>query len=187
VNPHFRDPKRLPTGFAALLEDMWLRLVEMEDRETSKRVIDGLGVLAIAGEALPLSIVASLLGWEHPADIATVKRHALQFLLEERADWHGGEARYRPFHEATREFLTSGDHMWLQVRRNHHKLLAEGLAAWHLRMTRMVSSVSTRRGMRSCIFRPRGTGVGSQLFSVICGMAPPRSTPWGLLSFLAAS
>ena len=130
ANPQFRDPNRLPIGFAALLEDMWLKLVEMEDRHTSRHVIDGLGLLATAGEALPLSTVASLLGWDHPADIANFKRFALQFLLEEHADWHGGEARYRPFHEATREFLTTGDHMSPEGRRKNHSLLAEGLASW---------------------------------------------------------
>jgi WD40 repeat protein len=130
VNPQFRDPRRIPIGFEALLEQMWLRLAEMDDRETSKHAIDGLGLLAIAGEALPLSTVASLLDWDHPADISNFKRYALPFLLEENADWHGGEARYRPFHEATREFLTTGDHMWPEVRRKNHSLLASRLAVW---------------------------------------------------------
>jgi WD40 repeat protein len=130
VNPQFRDPQRLPVGFAALLEEMWLRIVELDDRRTSKQVIDGLGLLAIAAEALPLSIVARLLGWDHPADIVDFKRHALPFLLEESAAWHGGEARYRPFHEATREFLTAGLRMWPEVRRAKEELLARRLAAW---------------------------------------------------------
>lgn len=130
VNPQFRDPNRIPIGFESLLEDMWLRLVEMEDRRTSKHVIEGLGLLAVAGESLPLSTIASLLEWDHPADITDFKRNALQFLLEEHADWHAGEARYRPFHEATRTFLTSPDHMLPQGRRNNHSLLARGLARW---------------------------------------------------------
>jgi WD40 repeat protein len=125
-----RDPKRVPVGFAALLEDMWLRLVELKDRAASGQALDGLGLLAIAGEALPLSTVAQLLDWTHPADVAAFKRHALPFLLEEEAEWHGGEARYRPFHESTREFLTSGEHMSPNVRRRWHELLARRLAAW---------------------------------------------------------
>ena len=43
---------------------------------------------------------------------------------------HGGETRYRPFHESTREFLTSGDHMLPDVRRGYHELLARQLASW---------------------------------------------------------
>ena len=130
TNTQARDPNRIPVGFNALLEDLWVRLVELKDRETSTRVIDGLGLLAVAGEPLPLSTVARLLGWRHPADITDFKRNALPFLLEESADWHGGEARYRPFHESTREFLTSGDHMLPDVNREYHELLARRLAAW---------------------------------------------------------
>lgn len=130
ADPTLRDPKRIPVGFRGLLDDMWLRIVEMEDRATSKLVIDGLGLLSIAGESLPLSVVSELLDWGHPADIATFKRRALPFLLEEHADWFGGEARYRPFHEATREFLTSGDRMMPKIRRSHHKRLAEHLCVW---------------------------------------------------------
>lgn len=125
-----RDPNRIPVGFASLLEDMWVRLVDMENRETSAHVVDGLGLLAVAGEALPLSTLARLLDWKHPADIVDFKRYALPFLFEENADWHGGEARYRPFHESMREFLTSGDHMLPNMRRSYHELLARRLAAW---------------------------------------------------------
>jgi WD40 repeat protein len=130
ANTRARDPQRIPVGFNALLEDLWLRLVDMRDRETSTRVIDGLGLLAVAGEALPLATLARLLNWKHPADIADFKRYALPFLLEESADWHGGEARYRPFHESTREFLTSADHMLPDMYRGYHELLARRLAAW---------------------------------------------------------
>jgi len=125
-----RDAKRIPVGFKALLEQLWLRLVDLENRDTSGRVIDGLGLLAIASEALPLSILARLLKWRHPADITDFKRYALPFLLEESADWHGGEARYRPFHESTREFLTSSDHMLPDVSRDYHELLAQRLGKW---------------------------------------------------------
>lgn len=130
TNTQARDPQRIPVGFAALLEDMWVRLVDMEERETSRHVIDGLGLLAVAGEALPLGTLARLLDWQHPADIVDFKRYALPFLLEENADWYGGEARYRPFHESTREFLTSGDHMLPDVCRGYHELLARRLAVW---------------------------------------------------------
>jgi WD40 repeat protein len=130
TNTQARDPQRIPIGFAALLEDMWVRLVDMEERETSGHVIDGLGLLAVAGEALPLGTLARLLDWKHPADIVDFKRYALPFLLEESADWYGGEARYRPFHESTREFLTSGDHMLPDVHRGYHELLARWLAVW---------------------------------------------------------
>ena len=130
TNTQARDPNRIPVGFSALLEDLWLRLVDMKDRETSSRLIDGLGLLAVAGEALPLSTLARLLDWKHPADIADFKRYALPFLLKESADWHGGEARYRPFHDSTREFLTSGDHMLPDAYRACHELLARRLAAW---------------------------------------------------------
>ena len=130
TNAQVRDPNRIPVGFNALLEDLWVRLVELKDRETSTRVIEGLGLLAVAGEPLPLGTLARLLGWKHPADITDFKRNALPFLLEESADWHGGEARYRPFHESTREFLTSGDHMLPDVNRQYNELLARRLAAW---------------------------------------------------------
>lgn len=125
-----RDPERIPVSFEALLEDMWLRLVDLDDRAASTQVLDGLGLIAVAGEALPLTVVADLLEWHHPADIATFKRYALPFLLEEDAAWHGGEARYRPFHDKTREFLTTGDHMSAEARRRKHELLAQRLAAW---------------------------------------------------------
>jgi WD40 repeat protein len=129
-NTQVRDPKRIPGQFNRLLEDLWRRLVQMKDREISGRVIAGLGLLTVAYEALPLSTLAPLLDWRHPADIEDFKRYARPFLLEESADWHGGEARYRPFHESIREFLTAGDHMLPQVNRDHHKLLAERLANW---------------------------------------------------------
>ena len=123
-----RDAKRIPVGFNALLKDLWRRLVELKDRETSARVIAGIGLLAVAREALPVSKIAGLLDWKHPADIADFKRYALPFLLEESAEWHAGEARYRPFHESTREFLTSGDRMLPNVHRGYHELLARQLA-----------------------------------------------------------
>jgi WD40 repeat protein len=125
-----RDPQRIPVSFEALLEDMWLRLVDLDDRAASTQVLDGLGLLAVAGEALPLTVLAALLDWNHPAEIATFKRYALPFLLEEDAAWHGGEARFRPFHEKTREFLTTGDRMSAEARRRKHELLAGRLAAW---------------------------------------------------------
>ena len=148
TNTQARDPHHIPVGFNALLEDLWLRLVNMENRETSFRVIAGLGVLAVAGEALPLTTLARLLEWKHPADIAAFKRYALPFLLEESADWHGGESRFRPFHESTREFLTSGDHMLPDVYREYHELLARRLAEWPLRTGSRHWSVDTRRVSR---------------------------------------
>jgi WD40 repeat protein len=129
-NTQARDPNRIPVGFKALLEELWGRLVELNDREKSSRVIAGLGLLAVAREALPLGLLARLLDWDHPADITDFKRYARPFLLEENADWHGGEARYRPFHESMRDFLSSGDRMQPQVRRRYHELLARRLAAW---------------------------------------------------------
>ena len=130
VDTQARDPQRIPVGFEALLEDMWLRLVDLDDRTTSTQVLDGLGLIAIAAAPLPLTAVARLLEWRHPADVVTFKRYALPFLLEEDAEWHAGESRYRPFHESTREFLTSGDRMSPDVRRKWHDLLARRLAVW---------------------------------------------------------
>ena len=130
VDTQARDPQRIPVGFEALLEDMWLQLVDLDDRTTSTQVLDGLGLIAIAAAPLPLTAVARLLEWRHPADVVTFKRYALPFLLEEDAEWHAGESRYRPFHESTREFLTSGDRMSPDVRRKWHDLLARRLAVW---------------------------------------------------------
>ncbi|GAA2152584.1 hypothetical protein GCM10009826_10990 [Humibacillus xanthopallidus] len=129
ADPTMRDTRQIPVGFEALLEGMWLRLLDL-DEEMSLRVLNGLGLLAVAGQALPLSIVARLLGWRHPAYLAKFKQYALPFLLEEDERWHGGEARYRPFHESTRSFLTSGDRMSSDLRRHWHELLAEELATW---------------------------------------------------------
>jgi WD40 repeat protein len=130
TNAQARDPRKIPVGFNKLIDDLWRRLVTMKDRDLSGRVLAGLSVLTVAYEALPLSALARLLDWRHPADIADFIQYARPFLLEESADWHGGEARYRPFHESIREFLTAADHMQPHVNREYHKLLAERLGSW---------------------------------------------------------
>ena len=95
-----RRAELLPRGLEALLEESWARIQELPD-ELRKVALEGLGVVAVAREALPLSVLAAVAHWKEWEDGERFLRVARSFLLEEPAH-EGREKAWRPFHESFR-------------------------------------------------------------------------------------
>jgi len=124
--PQKRRVELIPRGLSGFMDQIWQRLHELPD-ELVANVMDGLGLLCAAREALPLSVLEGLLGWPGEPARDRFLRATRPFLLEQPAHWEGVIA-YRPFHESFREFVAAKlepDRM-----RQLHRLLADGLAAW---------------------------------------------------------
>jgi WD40 repeat protein len=120
-----RRAEQLPRGLKAFLEELW-QGVQSQPRELRTVVLDGLGLVAAARESLPLSVLASVAGWEEGVEERFL-RVARQLLLEDPAHWLG-ERAWRPFHESFRAFilLQLGEE---RVRREHRRLV-EWLGGW---------------------------------------------------------
>ncbi|HEX5751249.1 MAG TPA: SIR2 family protein [Archangium sp.] len=121
-----RRAELLPRGLEALLEESWARIQRLPG-ELRKVALEGLGVVAVAREALPLSVVAAVASWKELEDGERFLRAARSFLLEEPGH-SGREKVWRPFHESFRNFILSklGD----EREREEHRRVAEQLCRW---------------------------------------------------------
>ncbi len=121
-----RRAELLPRGLKAFLEEMW-REVQARSGEHWTVVRQGLGLVAAAYEALPLSELKSLARWKAPRLEEQFLRVARSFLSEERTE-EVHEQAWRPFHESFRSFILSklGEK---DVRAIRHRL-AKRFGAW---------------------------------------------------------
>jgi WD40 repeat protein len=121
--PDKRRAVAIPVGLDGFLTRIW---TDLQDLDPTRRalVIDGLGMICAAREALPTYLLTELLGGSM-ADHEDFLRAARPFLLEEPAEWHDGRIAYRPYHEHFRAFIEGRIGL-----REHHRRIADILARW---------------------------------------------------------
>jgi WD40 repeat protein len=116
-----RRAELLPRGLEALLDESWECIQGLPDGLRGM-VEEGLGVLAVAREALSRSALSAVAEWREVGDPDRFLKVARAFLLEEPG-LSGSEKAWRPFHESFRSFILS-------------KLGAERARMLHLRLAR---------------------------------------------------
>jgi hypothetical protein len=124
--PEKRRVELLPRGLEALLDESWDQIQRLPS-ELRRIAVEGLGVVAVAREALPLSILAAVAGWKEPEHGEVFLRVTHSFLFEEPGHETKDKA-WRPFHESFRSFILAK----LGRDRTHgeHERLAERLCRW---------------------------------------------------------
>jgi WD40 repeat protein len=120
-----RRVELLPRGLEALLEESWDQLQRFPG-ELRAVALKGLGLVAVAREALPLSVLALVAQWTKSEDTDFL-RVASSFLLEEPGR-DRSEKAWRPFHESFRSFIASK--LGPEKERELHQRLAEHLCQW---------------------------------------------------------
>jgi WD40 repeat protein len=130
--PEQRRVEAIPRGLAALLASAWERVA------TEPAVIDGLGVLCAAREALTLDELGVVAGWAGEPPRRAFVRGARELLVEgwrvgvdtgEGRD-NGGVAEYRLHHDSIRGQIAGA--IGPATLRAHHRALAQRLATWPL-------------------------------------------------------
>jgi WD40 repeat protein len=115
-----RRVEDIPRGLAALLERSWARIA------TDPIVVDGVGLLCAAREALTLDELGSVAGWIGDPQRRAFVRGGKELLLEtQRPD---GQYEYRPQHASIRAHVASA--LGTAVFRGYHAALARRLANW---------------------------------------------------------
>jgi WD40 repeat protein len=110
----------IPRGLAALLSSTWERVA------IDPAVVDGLGVLCAAREALTLDELGVVASWTAESQRRTFLRNARELLIEsKRAD---GVSEYRLHHDSIRSQIV--DAIGTAALRAHHGALAATLARW---------------------------------------------------------
>ena len=117
----------IPRGLDGFLEQIWADLLALDELRRDV-VIKGLGLACAAREALPASLVGTILGWTSKLDVQEFLRVARPFLLEQDAPWHNHARAYRLYHESLREFIITN--LSGKTMREHHAQLSKTLAAW---------------------------------------------------------
>jgi WD40 repeat protein len=120
VAPGQRRVEDIPRGLAALLAKAWERIA------ADPTVVEGLGILCAAREALTLDELGAVSGWADEAQRRRFLRGARELLVEtQRAE---GVAEYRLHHDSIRGHVAGaiGD----TALRRHHRRLGEALANW---------------------------------------------------------
>jgi hypothetical protein len=118
--PEQRRVEDIPRGLAALIEKSWERIA------IDVAVVDGLGLLCAAREALTLDELGAVAGWISDAQRRAFVRAARELLVETlRPD---GQREYRLHHDAIRGHIarTIGN----IALRAHHGALARRYATW---------------------------------------------------------
>jgi WD40 repeat protein len=121
-----RRAELLPRGLEALLDESWERIQRLPV-ELRRVAEEGLGVVAVAREALPKSLLSEVAGWRELGDAERFLKVARSFLLEEVGHW-SREKAWRPFHEFFRNFILSK--LGAERQRALHLRLAEQLCTW---------------------------------------------------------
>jgi NACHT domain len=117
------QPRRvedIPRGLAALIGSTWERV------STDPSVVDGLGVLCAAREALTLDELGAVLGWTGVTQRQAFVRGARELLRERERD--RAVLEYRLHHDSIRAHITSA--IGADALRGHHRALAQTLARW---------------------------------------------------------
>jgi hypothetical protein len=120
VAPAQRRVEDIPRGLAALLAAAWERIA------TEQVVVDGLGILCAAREALTLDELGLVAGWKREPKRRAFLRRARELLVEHR---RGGTVReYRLHHDSIRVHIAEA--IGPTALREHHRTLANKLAVW---------------------------------------------------------
>jgi nucleoside phosphorylase len=115
-----RRVEDIPRGLGALIERTWERIAH------DTVVVEGLGILCAAREALTLDELGTVADWTADAPRRAFLRGAKESLVEtQRPD---GQREYRLHHDSIRAHMAQaiGD----VALRGHHSALAERLATW---------------------------------------------------------
>jgi len=128
--PEQRRVEAVPRGLAALLAIAWERVA------TEPAVIDGLGALCAAREALTLDELGTVAGWAGEPPRRAFLRGARELLIEGRRAGVGtgvgredvGVAEYRLHHDSIRGQIAGA--IGPAALRDHHRALAQRLATW---------------------------------------------------------
>jgi WD40 repeat protein/tRNA A-37 threonylcarbamoyl transferase component Bud32 len=115
-----RRVEAIPRGLAALLEKSWERIA------TEPIVVDNLGVLCAAREALTLEELGAVAGWAGDAQRRAFVRGARELLVETRRP--DGQAAYSLHHDSIRTHIARV--LGAAALRAHHVALARRLATW---------------------------------------------------------
>jgi WD40 repeat protein/nucleoside phosphorylase/tetratricopeptide (TPR) repeat protein len=115
-----RRVEEIPRGLAALLARAWERIA------TDVVVVDGLGTLCAAREALTLDEMATVLGWTTVAQRETFVRGARELLAETLRPDETPE--YRLHHESIRAHVAAA--IGARELRRHHLALAQRHTTW---------------------------------------------------------
>jgi WD40 repeat protein len=118
--PEQRRVEDIPRGLAALLASTWERIA------TDPVVVDGLGILCAAREALTLDELGAVAGWTGEAQRRAFLRGARELLVESRRE--GAVPEYRLHHDSIRGHIAGA--IGEAALRAHHRTLAHGLATW---------------------------------------------------------
>jgi nucleoside phosphorylase len=115
-----RRVEDIPRGLAALIDRSWERLARDEV------VVEGLGILCAAREALTLDELGAVAAWTGDLPRRTFARGARELLVETRRP--GGQPEYRLHHDSIRGYIAQaiGD----VALRRHHGALVLRLATW---------------------------------------------------------
>lgn len=120
VAPMQRRVESMPRGLARLIESAWERIA------TDAAIVDGLGVLCAAREALTIDEVAAVAGWTGEAVRRAFVRGARELLVEsQRAE---DVPAYRLHHDSIRAHVAKA--IGADALRGHHRALAQKLATW---------------------------------------------------------
>ncbi|HEX7840282.1 MAG TPA: AAA family ATPase [Kofleriaceae bacterium] len=115
-----RRVEEIPRGLGALIEQAWERIAH------NVVVVEGLGILCAAREALTLDELGTVAGWTEDATRREFLRGAKEVLVEtQRPD---RQREYRLHHDSIRAYIAQaiGD----AALRGHHRALAQRLATW---------------------------------------------------------
>ena len=135
--PEQRRVEAIPRGLAALLASAWERVA------TEPAVIDGLGILCAAREALTLDELGAVAGWTDEPPRRAFLRGARELLIESRRE--GTVPEYRLHHDSIRGQIAGA--IGPAALREHHRALAQKLATWPLPVEPTVRRYSLRHAL----------------------------------------
>jgi WD40 repeat protein len=115
-----RRVEDIPRGLGALIERMWERIAH------DAVIVEGLGILCAAREALTLDELGTVAVWTADATRRAFLRAAKEVLVDtERPD---GQREYRLHHDSIRAHIAQA--IGEAALRRHHSALAQRLATW---------------------------------------------------------
>jgi hypothetical protein len=141
---HRRSVDDIPRGLGALIERTWERIAH------DAVVVEGLGILCAAREALTLDELGAVAAWTADATRRAFLRGAKEVLVETlRPD---GQREYRLHHDAIRAHIAQaiGDVAF----RGHHRALAQRLATWPA----LAQAVARRYALRHALLHRAEAG-----------------------------
>jgi WD40 repeat protein len=118
--PEQRRVEDIPHGLAALIEKSWERVA------VDTVVVDGLGILCAAQEALTLDELGAVASWTGGAQRRAFLRAAKELLVETLR--RGGQPEYRLHHDSIRGHIARS--IGEAALRAHHAALAQRHATW---------------------------------------------------------